>query len=136
MWFPSFLVFAALLTSLASSASEDLSGRVFGITDGDTLTVLVNREPVKVRLAEIDTPERGQPWSKKAKQALSEKVYGKVVRVEVTGTDRYGRSIGHVLLDERDINREMVREGHAWAYRKYLRDPSVIRDEELRERTT
>jgi endonuclease YncB( thermonuclease family) len=136
MWFPSFLVFAALLTSLASSASEDLSGRVFGITDGDTLTVLVNREPVKVRLAEIDTPERGQPWSKRAKQALSEKVYGKIVRVEVGDTDRYGRSIGHVLLDERDINREMVREGHAWAYRKYLRDPSVIRDEELRERTT
>jgi endonuclease YncB( thermonuclease family) len=57
----------------------------------------VNREPVKVRLAEIDTPEPGQPWLRKANQALSEKVYRKAARVEVTDTDRYGRSVGHIF---------------------------------------
>jgi endonuclease YncB( thermonuclease family) len=129
-WLVSSIVIGALLSPLASVASEDLSGKVIGITDGDTLTVLVERKPVKIRLAEIDTPERGQPWATRAKQALSEKVFGKSVRVEVTDTDRYGRSIGHIFLGERDINREMIREGHAWAYRKYLRDPSLLRDEE------
>ncbi len=114
---------------VASFASEQLSGKVVGITDGDTLTVLVDRKPVKVRLAEIDTPERGQPWASKAKQALSAKVYGQVVRVEVTDTDRYGRSVGHVYLGDRHINREMIREGHAWAYRKYLEDQSLLEDE-------
>lgn len=124
-------VFTALLLPVTSAALEVLTGKVIGITDGDTLTVLVNRQPVKIRLAEIDAPERAQPWSKRAKQALSEKVYEEVVRVEVTDTDRYSQSVGHVFLGDREINREMVREGHAWTHRKYLRDQSLLRDEEF-----
>ncbi len=54
--------------------AESLSGRVVGITDGDTLTLLVNRTQYKVRLTEIDTPEKGQPWGSRATQALGEKV--------------------------------------------------------------
>jgi endonuclease YncB( thermonuclease family) len=95
-WLALSVCLAALLIPLPSFASDQLSGKVVGITDGDTLTVLVDRKPVKVRLAEIDTPERGQPWASKAKQALSTKVYGQVVRVEVSDTDRYGRTVGHV----------------------------------------
>ena len=122
------LSIAVLLLALASLASEQLSGKVVGITDGDTLTVLVDRKPVKVRLAEIDTPERGQPWARKAKQALSTKVYGEFVRVEVTDTDRYGRTVGHIYRGDRHINREMVREGHAWVYRQYVEDQSLLED--------
>jgi endonuclease YncB( thermonuclease family) len=114
---------------MAGFASENLSGKVVGITDGDTLTVLVDRKPVKVRLAEIDTPERGQPWASKAKQALSAKVYGEVVRVEITDTDRYGRTVGHLYLGDRHINREMIREGHAWVYRQYVEAQSLLEDE-------
>ena len=83
----------------------------------------------KVRLAEIDTPEKRQPWSKRAKQALASKIFGKNVQIVVTGEDRYGRHIGRIYLGKRDINREMVREGHAWAYRKYVRDPAFLEDE-------
>jgi len=54
---------------------KTLTGTVVGITDGDTITVLVAERPIKVRLAEIDTPERGQPWATKAKQALSDRVF-------------------------------------------------------------
>ena len=61
-----------------SVSAETLSGRVVGITDGDTLTLLVNRTQHKIRLAEIDTPERGQPWGSKATQALSEKVFARM----------------------------------------------------------
>jgi len=114
---------------LGSSATETLSGDVVGITDGDTVTVLVGGQPRKIRLAEIDTPESGQPWGSRAKQALSDKVYRKNVVLRVLDTDRYGRAVAHVYLGERHINREMVREGHAWAYRKYLRDTSLLKDE-------
>lgn len=85
--------------------------RSWGVTDGDTITVLVAQRPVKVRLAEIDAPERGQPWGAQAKKALSDKIFGQVVEVRVVDTDRYGRTVGHVHLKGRDINREMVQEG-------------------------
>lgn len=119
----------ALAGSLAALAGETLSGKIVDITDGDTITVLVDMHEVKIRLAEIDTPERGQPWANRAKQALSDKVFGKQVEIEVVGTDRYGRTVGHVHMGDRDINREMVREGHAWVYRKYMQDPTLLDDE-------
>jgi endonuclease YncB( thermonuclease family) len=108
---------------------ETLEGRVVSIADGDTLTLLVDRSEHRIRLSEIDTPERGQDWSRRAREALTEKVGGEHVRVEVETVDRYGRSVGKIWLDSRDINREMVSEGHAWVYRKYLRDPTLLQDE-------
>jgi len=113
----------------STATAEGLTGKVVGVTDGDTLTVLVDRQPIQVRLAEIDTPERGQPWANRAKQALSDKVFGQVVELQVVDTDRYGRTVAKVYRDGRDMNREMVREGHAWVYRKYLRDRSLLEDE-------
>ena len=72
-----------------------LSGRVVGVRDGDTLTLLdANRHQTKIRLAEIDTPESAQPYGSRAKQALSDLVFGKDVRIEVREQDRYGRSVG------------------------------------------
>jgi len=112
-----------------TATAEPLTGKVVGVTDGDTITVLVDRRTIKVRLAEIDTPERGQPWANRAKQALSDKVFGQVVELQVVDTDRYGRTVAKIYRGGRDINRERVREGHAWVYRKYLRDPSLLEDE-------
>jgi len=77
-------VFAAV--SAVEAAAQVLSGKVVGITDGDTLTALVDRTPIKARLAEIDTPEKGQPWANRAKQALSSKVFGQVVELECPRT--------------------------------------------------
>jgi endonuclease YncB( thermonuclease family) len=65
-----------------SVEAETLTGKVVGVTDGDTITVLVAERPIKIRLAEIDTPERKQPWGTRAKQALSKKVFGENVRCE------------------------------------------------------
>jgi endonuclease YncB( thermonuclease family) len=89
----------------------------------------VAERPIKIRLAEIDTPERGQPWAARAKQALSDTVFRKQVDVRVVDTDRYGRTVGLVWIGDRPINREMVRKGHAWVYRKYLRDETLLNDE-------
>jgi endonuclease YncB( thermonuclease family) len=103
-----------------------LNGRVVGITDGDTLTLLVDRRQVRVRLAQIDAPESDQPYGKKAKAALSALAFGRQAHVEVVDIDRYGRTVGEVFVDGIDVNREMVREGHAWAYTKYSHTTEII----------
>ena len=121
---------AVLLWPAALAAgAETLTGKVVSVADGDTITILVDRDQVKVRLAEIDAPEHGQPWGKRAKQALIEKIAGHVVQVETKFNDRSGRRVGHVVYSGRDINRELVREGHAWVYRQWLRDETLLDDE-------
>jgi endonuclease YncB( thermonuclease family) len=103
---------------------------VVAVADGDTLTLLTPaREQVKIRLAEIDTPETGQPYGTKAKQLLSDLAFSKEARVVVTDTDRYGRAVGRLHVGTTDVNAEMVRRGAAWVYRRYNRDPSLLRFE-------
>ena len=125
------LVLLILISFCPAAVSADqLHGRVVRIQDGDTLTLLTsNREEVRVRLAEIDCPERKQAWGTKARQALAEKVFQVSVRVAVVDVDRYERVVGRVFFDGRDINRELVSEGHAWVYRRYMTDRSLLDDE-------
>jgi endonuclease YncB( thermonuclease family) len=124
-WLAALCLLAAPLVARA----ETLTGKVVKVTDGDTITLLVDRERVKVRLAEIDAPERGQPWGRRATQALAQKIAGHVVQVETKFNDRYGRRVGHVVCSGRDINRELVREGHAWVYIQWVRDETLLADE-------
>ena len=115
-----------LVISSASQASE-LTGKVVGISDGDTFTLLTaDKQQVKVRLAEIDAPESGQPYGDKSKQTLSGLIFSKDVRVVVQTTDRYGRTVGRPYVGDLDVCAEMVRVGAAWAYREYLRDRSLL----------
>ena len=98
-----------------------LTGRVVGVTDGDTITVLAaGNVQHRIRLHGIDCPEKPQPFGTKAKQFTSEACFGKTVRVELVDTDRYGRTVGDVILpDGRNLNHEIVRAGLAWHYVKY-----------------
>jgi len=124
--------FAGLDIQHGSSGSlgrTKLTGRVVGVTDGDTLTVFVNHNRYRIRLADIDTPEHDQDWGSRATVALAEKVYLRSVTVDITDTDRYGRLVGTLWCGHRDINRELVREGYAWVYKVYLRDTSLLDDE-------
>ena len=84
------------------------------ILDGYTINVLVDRHPVRVRLAQIDAPEKRQAFGTRSRQALAELVFRQSVRVAETGRDRYGRVIGTVYLGNVDVNAQMVREGMAW----------------------
>ena len=105
-----------------------ITGRVVGVADGDTLTVLTeDQRQVRVRLAEIDAPESRQAYGQRAKQALSSMVFGQRVQVQVQTTDRYGRTVGRVYVGDTDVNAELVRTGMAWVYRQYLRDQSLLR---------
>ncbi|WP_163833267.1 thermonuclease family protein [Spartinivicinus ruber] len=109
-----------LLLTLLPSLTLALDGKVISISDGDTLTLLTtSREQVKIRLAEIDTPEKAQPYGQKAKQALSNMVFQKNVKAEIQTKDKYGRSIAHIYLGETWINAELVKQGAAWVYDHY-----------------
>lgn len=94
------------------------TGKVVAITDGDTVKVLRDGRPVAVRLAGIDAPERAQPWGDRARQFTGDLAAGQVVRVVDRGPDRYGRTLGEVVLpDGRSLNRELIAAGLAWVYR-------------------
>jgi endonuclease YncB( thermonuclease family) len=105
-------------------------GRVVGIADGDTMTLLVpdgaSFKQVKVRLGEIDTPESKQPFGERAKQTLSDLAYNKQARVVVQDTDRYGRKVSRVYVGGVDVNAERVKRGAAWVYRQFLKDQSLL----------
>jgi endonuclease YncB( thermonuclease family) len=104
----------------------DFSGKVVGITDGDTISVLHDRRAEKIRLDGIDCPESHQAFGTKAKHFTSELTFGKTVTVKVKEKDKYGRTVGEVILqDGRSVNRELVQSGLAWWYRKYSTDQSL-----------
>jgi endonuclease YncB( thermonuclease family) len=124
---------ASLVLALAASASAEVffDARVTGVLDGDTIEVVrplaggeTRRE--KIRLAGIDAPERGQPWSRRAKQALSKRVLGKAVRVNAVTTDRWGRTVGEVYADDICVGCELLREGHVWVFRRYTEDRVLL----------
>lgn len=116
----------ALLLALASIslglAAKDITGRVVAISDGDTLTVLdASKTQHKIRLAGIDAPEKAQPFGTRSRQALSEYAFSKDVTVLVVDVDRYKRVVGIVMLGGKDINQQLVAEGHVWVYRQFLK---------------
>ncbi|SFI70276.1 Endonuclease YncB, thermonuclease family [Pseudomonas guineae] len=119
----SFLL-AVLFPSLASA--EQISCKVVGISDGDTLTCLASgNKQIKVRLAEIDAPESKQPYGAQSKRILSDLVFGKLVVLSIQDTDRYGRTVARVQSAGVDVNYELVARGAAWAYTKYLKDQKL-----------
>jgi len=112
-----------------ANASERarFEGKVVGIADGDTLTVQTQQgRRVRVRLAGIDAPEGRQPWGSRSTDLLGHLAYGKQAEVSVINLDRYGRSVARVQIGTTYVNREMVRQGGAWAYRKYLTEPTFL----------
>jgi len=113
-----------LIYLLASPCfAQAWSGRVIGIADGDTITVLRDKEQVKIRLYGIDCPEGGQAFSKKARQFTAKMVHGKVVEEEPVDVDRYGRTVALVRVEDIILNEELIKEGFAWVYPEYCHRP-------------
>lgn len=115
-----------------ADTEKGISGRVIAVKDGDTVHVVTAKQQlVKIRLAEIDAPELKQPYGQKSKQALSDLCFGKDIVAVVVDMDRYGRKVAHLYYRDIDINAEMVRQGMAWAYPKYLRSDTMINMQRL-----
>lgn len=114
------------------SYAQEVIVQVVGVLDGDTVLVLDERRTVqfKVRLDQIDAPEKAQPYGQKAKQFLSSLIYEKRVSLLKKGQDRYNRTIGEIKLNGKNINLYMVQEGYAWAYRKYVTNSEYTKAEQ------
>ena len=120
------LLFLALAASARVHGADDgtprLAGTVVGVVDGDTVDVRLGSGMIRVRLNAIDTPERGQPYGEAAKEALSRRVFGKAIELEPYEQDRHDRLVARIWMGGLDVNAQMVKDGFAWAYRKYLDD--------------
>ncbi|MBE2986637.1 thermonuclease family protein [Campylobacter sp. RM12920] len=105
--------------------------KVIKVSDGDTISVLADGKPVKIRLDGIDAPEKSQAFGRKATKFLSNLIAGRVVEIAPQGKDRYKRVIATVYLNGININQEIIKNGYAWAFvkysTKYLNDESNAR---------
>lgn len=120
-------VVVALLFAVAAHAGETFEAKVVEVIDGDTVGALRTdtRGYVKIRLAEIDAPEKSQPFGNQSKKALSDRVFGKIVRVEVQATDRYGRLVARLYAGGGDVSAAQVQGGMAWVYTHYSKDAKL-----------
>lgn len=115
-----------LFCSCSVSAQElpnEFYARVVGISDGDTFKVLYQEnQEIKIRLGHIDAPEMGQPFGKSAKKFASDLCFGKEVKIIRQSKDRYQRIIAEVFIGKTNVNKEIVKAGYAWHFKKYSSD--------------
>jgi endonuclease YncB( thermonuclease family) len=122
------LLFLVLLCSPLIFATETIKGKVVSIADGDTITVLKDKQQIKVRLHGVDAPEKAQDFGTASRTFTSELCFGKEVTVEVKDTDRYGRKVGIVTLpDGRVLNQELLKAGLAHWYEAYARNDTMLK---------
>jgi endonuclease YncB( thermonuclease family) len=111
----------ALPLAAAAQSNPVLVGTVTKVTDGDTIKVRLPSGPITVRLDSIDTPEKNQPWGKESTAALARLVANKQVEVDVITQDRYERLVAQVAVGGVNVNEQLVKDGHAWAFRRYMK---------------
>lgn len=127
---PSFSFVGEFLDTNSQSVSQkELTGKVFKVMDGDTIELLTKASKeenpyapvkrVKIRLFGIDAPEKKQEFGIQAKNYLSSLIFNEEVKVIVENKDKYGRLVGTIYFNNKDINKEMVKNGYAWAYEEY-----------------
>jgi endonuclease YncB( thermonuclease family) len=117
---------ALIITFVPSVFASELNCWVVTLSDGDTFTCLdVIKKQYRIRLANIDTSEKNQPYGTKDKQILSSLIFNKLVLIEMHVFDRYGQVIGITYIDGINVNREMVARGAAWIYPQYNRFQSL-----------
>lgn len=118
-----FVLILALILALPTTQSQ--AATVIGVSDGDTLTVLSKGRPIKVRLANIDAPEKQQAFGARSKQSLSDLCFGRDATLKSSTKDRYGRTVAVVHCDAVNVNVAQVSRGMAWVYRQYNHDASL-----------
>ena len=104
-------------------SAQTITGKVVGVSDGDTLTILSqNNQTYKIRLAQIDAPEKKQDFGQASKQSLSDICYGKNATAAVETIDKYKRYVAAITCNGLEANLEQVKRGMAWVYIQYAKD--------------
>jgi endonuclease YncB( thermonuclease family) len=120
-----FALFLLVLSCTSNAAT--LQGKVVGVADGDTITVLdATNTQHKIRLQGIDAPEKAQAFGQKSKQSLHQLVHSKQVTVDFDKKDKYGRTVGKVVLNGTDICLEQIKLGMAWHYKQYASEQTTV----------
>lgn len=122
------IIILALLILLTYNvhAQTIMTGKVIGVKDGDTVEVLDDQNKTTIlRLAEVDCPEKKQPYGNAAKQFTSNAVYRKSVSYIITNKDRYGRSVAKVYYKSKYLSAEIIKNGMGWQYKKYSRSKEL-----------
>ena len=113
-----------LLCVVSLAHAESFSGKLVKVIDGDTIEVMHDGKAERIRLAQIDCPEKNQPFGQAAKRYVLDVAAHKIVKVQVETVDRYGRTVGEVFLpDGSNLNKKIVGAGYAWQYKRYSKDP-------------
>lgn len=118
--------FALLCSLVFSVQAETFEAKVIAVLDGDTVLVLREHQKIKVRLADIDAPEKAQPFGKQSRESLRALVHKQPVQVESRAVDQYARVIGNLTKDGLNVNQEQVRRGMAWEYSHYHADKTYL----------
>ena len=114
------LLFASFFTYKFSYAIDSVSAKVVGVKDGDTYVTLIDKTQITIRLEHVDCPEKKQAYGQVAKQFGSNFCYGKEVKVKWNKVkDRNGRWIAEIYLLDKCLNKELVKNGLAWHFKKY-----------------
>ena len=121
-----FLICATLFCINGLAYAAEFTGKVIAVLDGDTLLVMRGGYPVKVRLAEVDAPEKAQPYGAASQKSLAEMVMGKQIQVSSRAVDDYGRMVATVSIDELNVNYEQVRRGMAWEYSRFHSNRELV----------
>jgi len=110
-------IFIVLLSIVALSVhAESFEAKVLTVMDGDTVFVKAGPFKAKLRLVNIDSPEKAQPFGKESQESLQSLIGGKVIHVESKAVDKFGRTIALISIGDINVNEEQVRRGMAWAY--------------------
>lgn len=134
VWFLTSLSVLILAASCAS-AEQQWSGKCVGVADGDTISAMHNGKEERIRITRIDCPESGQAFGARAKQFTSSLVFGKVISVHPSGTDRYGRTLAEVILpDGRNLGEEIIKNGWGWWFIRYDKDDEPLKQMEAEAR--
>ena len=108
-----------------NKSNEKIKYKVIKVSDGDTISVkklknnVLDGDLIKVRLYGIDAPEKDQDFGYESKKALMNYVSNKTIEIDIKSKDRYGRSVGILYVDGRNINEELLRDGYVWYYEQY-----------------
>ena len=132
-WVALFLVNAVfLLTTAQATEPRGVQGVISKVTDGDSLWLTpAGKKPIEVRLRDIDAPESCQPWGAQARTALAELALNKVATLQISGRDSYGRTIGVLMIDDLNVGKHLVENGHAWSTRSRWDQGPLVKQEKM-----
>ncbi len=124
------IVFYILLFCTYANSLE-LVGKVIKVSDGDTVTILTeDKVSHKIRLNDIDAPEKKQPFGNKSRDNLASYIAGEIITVKYKSKDKYGRILGTIYFENLDINLQQIKNGYAWVYKQYSKNQTYYQEEQ------